>query len=895
MAEEIIIGKLVVESAGLDQAMLASKAAILEVEKKQKDLKAATDNLNGANEQQLETFIKNENELKKLKAEYAANQKSVLELQKASLGLDAALSQQNKTQAEATENNKKLLEARRNIDATTVEGAKAIADINAKINENNKFINTNNSELEKQKNNVGNYASITENLSGILSKQGGVFAEVRTKVEGFKSTLSASVDTVKSIQDSVVSTAKGIIGFANASNIAATQTATLTTTEVAATAATEGLAVAEGTATVATTGFASVLGVLLLPITLIIAAGLLLYNVFKDFAPVVNPIKDTIAALGAVFTVLKTVILDVVTGTKSLSNIFTGLGSEIKNATIETYKLEGAQRALKKAIDIQEVSSKRTLTRVRDLILQSKDLSKSESERIGLINTAQALEENEFKKRFKNYKEEKEIIIRRLAVGKTISEEEKQRLREGDYEFLKSIAKKRKLETSIVEDYKKNQILREDLLQEDNQIQEKAQNYKNKIIEKANAAEEKQIEKQKAQAEKNRAAELKESQNKIDILKTEANQRNLNAAQQLKLANDVFEAENALAKKSFSGSDLTKAYLENRQNLSSSILSITENEINKEQEAQQARLEKTKIVNSEVFKSEMQRAIDLADAQTLLLDKKLLTEKDYAAEIVLIEKNKQENIALITAGYEEQKKLADEKAIADKLLFEDLQFQLKLQNIEGRNATEQEIKQALLDAEYANDLLLLKKSLDDKLITEENYELKKQLVQKKYNAATIANDKIVNAIKRRETERTVQNGLNAAGALFEGSKAIAVASALFNTYQGITAELSTKAKTPYEIGLKVANVAFVAAAGFAAVKNILKTNKNSSGDASGGGATRPQTTSGTGSFVNSAKTETVARVSEKPVEQNTVVSPPVLVLETLQEVANNQQVKIQSS
>jgi len=65
-------------------------------------------------------------------------------------------------------------------------------------------------------------------------------------------------------------------------------------------------------------------------------------------------------------------------------------------------------------------------------------------------------------------------------------------------------------------------------------------------------------------------------------------------------------------------------------------------------------------------------------------------------------------------------------------------------------------------------------------------------------------------------------------------KAFAVGQALMNTYQGITAELATKAVTPYEIGLKVANIAFVASTGFKAVKSILSTNPMSSGGGSGG-------------------------------------------------------------
>ena len=65
-------------------------------------------------------------------------------------------------------------------------------------------------------------------------------------------------------------------------------------------------------------------------------------------------------------------------------------------------------------------------------------------------------------------------------------------------------------------------------------------------------------------------------------------------------------------------------------------------------------------------------------------------------------------------------------------------------------------------------------------------------------------------------------------------KAAAVSASLINTYQGITAELATKTVTPFEIGLKIANIATVAAIGFKSVKDILATPTTGGG---GGGGT----------------------------------------------------------
>jgi hypothetical protein len=105
-------------------------------------------------------------------------------------------------------------------------------------------------------------------------------------------------------------------------------------------------------------------------------------------------------------------------------------------------------------------------------------------------------------------------------------------------------------------------------------------------------------------------------------------------------------------------------------------------------------------------------------------------------------------------------------------------------------------------------------------------------------------------------------------------KAFAVGQALINTYQGITAELATKAVTPYEIGLKVANIAFVASTGFKAVKNILSTNpmssggggSASSGGASGGGGSSAPQFNLVGQSSTNQLTATIAGQQNRPVQ-----------------------------
>lgn len=886
MAEEIIIGKLIIDTSDLESSMASSKKAIVDLENEQKKLKKDTEGLSSANEQQLQTFVDNELQLKKIKAEYAANQKSVLDLTKAQTNLDASLSQQNKTQAQAIENTKALTIARRQIDATTTDGAKAIADINTKIDANNKFVAENGSQQEKA-------ATITGNYRQKIFDLGNAFGGSSQQVIGFVQQGQQIISSLGAVNTLVTNTAKNIIGFGNASKVAAVQAYEMAASETVAATATETLAVAEETTTVATSGLTVALGILLSPVTLIIAAIGLVVFLFKDLDPLLDKIEQGFAAIGAGVDVLRNSILAFVTGTKSLAESFGSMGSEMSKAASEAVALKEAQQDLADAQRSQEVSNAKASQQYDELILKSKNRTLTEKERISFLNQAQKIEEANFKQRAMLSEAELANAINAAKIKGQLSEQEIANLKKNTLAYGNYLLNTGKITEKELENIKKAELGKIEIKSESTRRLEKSQNAEDKLADDAKVKAEKRQADAKASSDKARAQELKDAQNRIDILKAEGNARNLDALQRIALAQKIFDAENALAQKGLGGSDLSKQLLTNRQNLSSAILAITEEQISKEGEAQKRSIEQTKAINAELYDSQSQSANDLATAQLLLLNKKVLSEKDYANEVIKINQIKNESLTTIQTNFDEAEKVRRENEAANAKILDDLQFQIRLQDITDRDATEQEIKRALLQENYSQELALLDENLASKKLSEEAYRASINLADKKYAAATKSIDKQVNKQKRDETERTVANGLAAAGALFEGSKAVAVATSLFNTYQGITAELSTKAITPYEIGLKVANVAFVAAAGFAAVKNILKTDKGSSSvDA---GSTKPQTTSGTASFVNTAQTETVARVSDTPQQQNTLVTPPVLILESLHEAQNNLAIKVKSN
>jgi len=141
---------------------------------------------------------------------------------------------------------------------------------------------------------------------------------------------------------------------------------------------------------------------------------------------------------------------------------------------------------------------------------------------------------------------------------------------------------------------------------------------------------------------------------------------------------------------------------------------------------------------------------------------------------------------------------------------------------------DQELRQAVINNEleaYSSRLFALQKF---------NEEAQKSTQVSEDEKRKIANETLVQQrIIENQRLSMVANTLGNISSLFEESstagKAFAVAQSLINTYQGITAELATKTATPFEFGLKVANVATVAAMGFKAVRDIINTQPSTSG------------------------------------------------------------------
>lgn len=446
------------------------------------------------------------------------------------------------------------------------------------------------------------------------------------------------------------------------------------------------------------------------PIGLVIAAIVLalagLVAIFKTFQPLVDKVEQGLAALGATLNVIKNTFLAVFTGTKSLSEAFGSLGSDMSSAAKRTMELVKAQQDLEDVLARQEVQTARNRAEINKLNVQAKNRALSEAERLKLLEKASKLEEQDFKQRVKNADEEVRIAREAIAIKAGFSNAEIKLLKE------QGLAAKELAES-------------------------KGGNFDEEF-------------KALAEAQKNRIGLEDES----------------------------------------------TANLEKNQNRRDALEDAQKSKRDKAIEDEEARREKATT-------AENKRLSDLAEAQ-----------KKYNDEFLAFQ------VAVSNAGIEQnllERQLADES----------LQIQ--------------------------SDLIAKEEAIRQQAEDKEREEAKKTAEQKKI-------------LKEQELAivgETFGKIADLAGKNSKIGKAFAVGQALINTYQGITAELQTKTVTPFEIGLKIANVATVAATGFKAVKSILATNPLSSG---GGGAS-PSASSSSGGASSTPQFNLVGQSSTNQLSQ----------------------------
>tara|TARA_R100000541_G_scaffold55415_1_gene64288 strand:+ start:787 stop:4581 length:3795 start_codon:yes stop_codon:yes gene_type:complete len=183
--------KVTLFTAEIDTKAIIKKLA--DYKQSLEKIKASQKNLNTSTAKGAEQFVKNQVEIKKIKAESLKYEKVVTQLEKGSKGLmnvnkslDSTLKREVVTINQARESNKKLLAIRNNLNLKSKEGIAARDRINKQLDKNNKLIKTNVAGLEKQKINIGNYGSAVGKVTGALKRMVGAFAIFNLIKNSFK-------------------------------------------------------------------------------------------------------------------------------------------------------------------------------------------------------------------------------------------------------------------------------------------------------------------------------------------------------------------------------------------------------------------------------------------------------------------------------------------------------------------------------------------------------------------------------------------------------------------------------------------------------------------------------------------------------------------------------------
>ena len=258
-----------------------------------------------------------------------------------------------------------------------------------------------------------------------------------------------------------------------------------------------------------------------------------------------------------------------------------------------------------------------------------------------------------------------------------------------------------------------------------------------------------------------------------------------------------------------------------------------------EQIEQQRALEKELI---ELGESKIQNQVELANQQKLFeASRKKDTETRLKLEKEALEEEKRTETERL------QNKIAKFKEGTQARVDAENELAIKLQEVQNAITTkEDELEQLKFDRN--------KTALENIFNAEnESFALRLQALQQynemaqastllseeekqKIQQQTFEQEKVLQQQRIALTANTLGNIANLLGQNSKAGKAFAVAQALINTYQGVTAELATKTATPFEFGLKVANIATTVAIGLRSVRDILKTNPSSSGGGASGSA-----------------------------------------------------------
>ena len=608
--------------------------------------------------------------------------------------------------------------------------------------------------------NVGNYTQSILDAGKSMGIFGGTFGNIIGSLEGMKGSLVA-------IRGGLAAASGGATGFAGAMNVV----------KVA----------------VASTG----IGLLVIGIGLLIAW-------LSKIDPVVDKVQQIFAGLGAAIDVVKTTILKFVDGIKSVGDLMSKLGSIISHpiesfkqlagsmaeAGLAAAKLKEAQQDLADSMLIDSVNIAKLEAQYAKLVVQSKNRSLSEKERIELSKQAQKVDQEIFDIKSKSVEEEIKVAIEAIKLRANLNKEELKLLEEKGTSYAKYLLNKGRLDDKEVEDYAAAQIKLQDIIKESTTRQEKRQNDQD-------AAEDKRIAKAEAYRKK-----LEEDEKKRAELAKKKQEAIIQAMQ------EELDLQDAI-----SGKDKNESELAKRYQLQIDLLN--------EQLAQ-------KLISETKYQTDL---IKIQDEFEKGVEERNLrisedAQKHFDAELENFKKVQQDKIDAAN----EANDLLTSRREEDRLrLATDYENELEIRRLNGENELTLRLEQ--LDKERDIELQAAEKSGADKNKIYRKYELAKAAIAKEVQRAQLG---------------SLADGLGQISELLgkntAAGKAAGIAQATINTYLGVSQVLAAPPSGPEPLNTitKAIAIATTIGTGIANVANIVKvpTKFESGGKAATAGGNR---------------------------------------------------------
>lgn len=267
-------------------------------------------------------------------------------------------------------------------------------------------------------------------------------------------------------------------------------------------------------------------------IAAIVGVVTLLYNIFKKFEPVIEFIERKVAAVVAVFNVFKNAIVGLVAGGKSLSEAFSGMGASMADAAREAENLKRAQQELEDQQILQIETEAKEKRQIDELLLKSKDRTKSEKERIALIDEALKVEEASYNRKKKLADDEYNNKVREIAISNQLTDIEEKNLKEQGAAYLQQLQETKIISDEEVRVFAEASAKREQVLNESVAIREKALSKQNALLEKQEEKEQKALEEFKKRQDEKIAKELEVWLNEGKLWAKQAQEANDRAVQE---------------------------------------------------------------------------------------------------------------------------------------------------------------------------------------------------------------------------------------------------------------------------------------------------------------------------------------------------------------------------